>query len=129
VDTVDLALVTLPRAEYDALIASRERLAMIEAIIAEKPEQATFTVPPLPGSGPGSPIDSDPELAAFIREQMGKMKLVEIAAACRARFGAERAPSKSAIHRYWVRLAVASKPVSTPLSAPQRAVLHPPTPD
>ena len=62
------------------------------------------TVPPNPGHGGGpSPIDLDPELSTFIRERLGRDPLYRIAALCVERFGADRAPSKSAIHRFWMR--------------------------
>jgi hypothetical protein len=62
------------------------------------------SVAPNPGKGSVSPIDRDSELAAFIRPQLGRTGLHAIAAACEARFGKQRAPSKSAIHRSWMRL-------------------------
>lgn len=41
----------------------------------------------------------NPEMLAFINERIGTMSFVELAAECRARFGAI-APSKSSLHRY-----------------------------
>lgn len=45
-------------------------------------------------------ILSDQPVREFVDEALGYMTLVETAAACRERFGAERAPSRSTIHRY-----------------------------
>ncbi len=54
--------------------------------------------------GGHSRIDSDPELLAFILGLPAHLTYPQIEAACRANFGAERAPSKSAIHRFVQRL-------------------------
>jgi hypothetical protein len=52
---------------------------------------------------PGTPgkISGDPEIAAFVDELLATTGMVKIAAACKERFGPERAPGKSAVHRYW----------------------------
>jgi hypothetical protein len=50
-----------------------------------------------------SRIDLDPELRAFIHELLPHCTFAEIAAECAKRFGKPRAPSKSAVHRYWQR--------------------------
>lgn len=89
------ALITIPRVEYDALLACREQLQRLSN---------GQSVAVNPGQGGRSPIEFDPELAAFIRDRLGRDRLTAIAAACRSRFGPSRAPSKSAIHRYWLRL-------------------------
>lgn len=79
------------------LVTALEARPMPDIWLGEK-------VRPNPGGGGVSPIDHDQELAAFIRPLLGQEKLTRIADLCRARFGPDRAPSKSAIHRYWHRL-------------------------
>ena len=87
--------VTIRKAEYDALLKDRERA---------QPMTAAFAVPPNPGhGGRPSPIDLNQDVAAFIREHLGKEKLARIVELCREQFGTKRAPSMSAIYRYWVR--------------------------
>lgn len=54
--------------------------------------------------GTPSPIESDAEVQAFLDDRLGRLTFEEIAAACRRHFGADRAPSRSAIHRYWKRV-------------------------
>jgi hypothetical protein len=58
---------------------------------------------------PGRPskIAGDPEVRQFVNAAFKTMTFVEIAAACLVRFGPERAPTKSSVHRYW--LAVRSR--------------------
>ena len=46
-------------------------------------------------------IIADPELRAFVDRHLEKFTFVALAAMCSEAFGAERAPSKSAIGRYW----------------------------
>lgn len=63
-------------------------------------------VPMPPGhGGTRSKLESDPAMAAFVVERLGKMTLQQIAEACRGEFGPGRAPSRSAIHVYWHKLA------------------------
>ena len=52
---------------------------------------------------PGNPpkILSDQELREFLDEALTRMTFKEAAAACVERFGKDRAPSLSVIHRYW----------------------------
>ena len=52
---------------------------------------------------PGNPgkIIADPELRAFVDRHLEKFTFVELAAKCCGAFGAERAPSKSTLSRYW----------------------------
>lgn len=52
---------------------------------------------------PGLPFKAaaDPEVRAFIDTGLDTMTFKELAAAARGRFGPERAPSRSAIFRYW----------------------------
>ena len=53
-------------------------------------------------SGRPSKIADDAEVRRFVDTALERMTFEAIAAACRARFGVERAPSKSAVHRYWL---------------------------
>ena len=48
-------------------------------------------------------IAGDPALRAYVNRHLKKSTFADLAAKCRERFGAERAPSKSAIGRYWHR--------------------------
>lgn len=109
------SMVRITRAEYQGLLADRQRLRSFEpglsvsvnpgsggALLIDR--DASFAVPTNPGAGSVSPIDLDADLAAFIRARLGRLTLHEIAWACYEQFGPDRAPSKSAIHRYWVRL-------------------------
>lgn len=52
------------------------------------------------GQGRVSEIEKDPELEAFILEQRGYHTIEKLRALCVARFGEDRAPSKSGLHRY-----------------------------
>lgn len=49
-------------------------------------------------------IPGDPEIRRFVKKALKTMTFNEIAQACRERFGAERAPSKTAIGRYQLAL-------------------------
>lgn len=55
---------------------------------------------------PGNPsrILSDPDLRAYVDEKLPTMTFEQIVAACREKFGPERAPSKTAIGRYWTSI-------------------------
>ncbi len=53
--------------------------------------------------GRAARVDADEEVKEFLEDLFGRRTLDELVAACRARFGAERSPSRSAIHRYWMR--------------------------
>ena len=85
-------VVTIPLADYAALLDCRRQLAALHATR----ERST--------ASPRSRIGRDPELATFLAECFGRMLLYEAHAAARERFGAKRAPSRSAIDRYWRRL-------------------------
>lgn len=52
----------------------------------------------------------DPEVEAFVEGSLPSMTFQAIADACRERFGAERAPGKSAVHRYWSDFHKAQRP-------------------
>ena len=47
--------------------------------------------------------DRDPELAAFVRERLGKVEQIEILREAEMQFGKRRAPSKSALSRFAVK--------------------------
>lgn len=51
-----------------------------------------------------STLHDDSELRAFVEDRLGRWKLDDIVTACRERFGAARAPSRSALHRHWQRM-------------------------
>jgi hypothetical protein len=83
-----IPVVTIPLAEYEDLLQLRRRIAELS--------------PPALAPLPRSPIEVNHEISTFIDARLGKMFISEIAKACRQEFG-DRAPSKSAIHRYWQR--------------------------
>lgn len=87
-----VAVVTIPLAEYSELLWYRSQLKKVKGgkLIQRRETH--------------SRIDLDPEVADFIRERVkAKAYNQTIADECRARFGKDRAPSKSAIHRFRVR--------------------------
>lgn len=51
-----------------------------------------------------SRIENDREIAVFLVERFGLLSLEEIVREGRARFGSDRVPSRSSIHRFWMRL-------------------------
>lgn len=51
--------------------------------------------------GTPSKIRRDSEVRAFVEARLQQTSFQALAEECRERFGRERAPSKSAIHRYW----------------------------
>lgn len=85
----EVAVVTIPLAEYEDLLKLRQ---LYGAAAGSK------TLPP----PMRSPIERDRQLCAFLDERLGKMYIYEIAAEAKQRFG-DKAPSKSAIHRYHMR--------------------------
>ncbi len=85
----------IPRATYDALLADHAQLAAI---------RITLGIAPNRGAGSISKIDKDQELADFITKLLQSHKLAEIERLCFEKFGVDRAPSKSSIHRFWCRL-------------------------
>lgn len=50
-----------------------------------------------------SRLDYDTELREFVDDAIMHFTFAELAEECAKRFGKERAPSKSALHRYWHR--------------------------
>lgn len=56
---------------------------------------------------PRSRIDADPEVADFIAAKLGTVYLDDVVRLCLERFGAERAPSRSAVDRFRHRLEAA----------------------
>lgn len=55
-------------------------------------------------------ILSDPEVRAFVDERLPRCTFVEIARQALERFGRQRAPSKSAVARYWRLVTHPDKP-------------------
>jgi hypothetical protein len=53
--------------------------------------------------GESSKILGQPDVLPFVQDRVGRLTVDEIVTACRETFG-ERAPSRSAIHRYWQKL-------------------------
>ncbi|MGL5447483.1 MAG: BRO-N domain-containing protein [Rhabdaerophilum sp.] len=60
-----------------------------------------------PSCGKRPAFWGDFEVRDFVTLLHRQSTLAAAVAACRARFGAERSPSRSAVHRYWLRLDVA----------------------
>lgn len=60
--------------------------------------------PALLAVDPRSRLFGDPEVAVFLYEALGRMKLTDADVACQQRFGTNRSPSKATIGRYWQRL-------------------------
>ena len=85
-------VVTIPAAEYADLLDCRRRLAELKLV------RRRFKTPST------SRIDRDPEVAVFIAERLGMQYLHTIREECLKRFGADRTPGLSTIHRYWERL-------------------------
>jgi hypothetical protein len=88
-------VVTIPLSEYADLLAAHRRLAEVEP--SGRPVKRRLL------AKPASPIDADPEISAFVAARLGKMTQKAILAACVAEFGPRRAPSKSAIGRFYQR--------------------------
>lgn len=95
-------------------------LADVPAVIISEAEferlrAAAVGLPVTAGEGIGfrrvsaSPIARDAEVAAFLGERFGSAPLDDLLTACADRFGADRTPSRSAAHRFWVRLRAALK--------------------
>jgi hypothetical protein len=93
-------VVTIPAAEYAELLRCRQSAAAFAV-------RQTRLI-----AASSSPIDRDQELAAFLAEGLQTMIIRELHAACLAKFGAARTPSRSAIHRFWNRLrGLPSRPI------------------
>jgi hypothetical protein len=91
-------VVTIPAREYAELLDCQRRLAELNAL--RRPFERFQQ----------SPIERDPELAAFIADRLGTACLWDIHSAILKRFGKPRTPSKSAIHRYGQRLRARTVP-------------------
>lgn len=85
-------VVTIPTTDYAALLDCRRRLAEAAA------RKRAFNEPSK------SPIDRDPEVAAYLADRFGVEPVEVIRAGCLSQFGPKRTPSKSAVYRYWARL-------------------------
>ena len=90
-------VVTIPLADYAALLDSRRRLA--ESEVRSRPYFSSPT---------RSPIDRDPVLAVFLAERLVRMDAMEAWRQCHDHFGGARAPSKSAVYRYRDRIRAAA---------------------
>lgn len=58
----------------------------------------------------------DPDVLAFVNARIGMMTYSDLAAECRARFGA-KAPGRSALHRFAHRIGSLQRAVNTRLNA------------
>ncbi len=85
-------VVTIPQAEYAALLAAKKRMDAIDA------RERRYPIPPR------SPVQADIEIAEFFRERFGKMRMEDILMDCTRRFGTARTPSRTAAYDYWKRL-------------------------
>ncbi|HTM76562.1 MAG TPA: hypothetical protein VL133_02895 [Devosia sp.] len=80
--------VTIPSEEYQELLQFR------------KAREETYSQVSRVRLASRSRIARDPDLAQFILRSAETMLIKEIYAACQERFGKERAPSRSSIHRF-----------------------------
>ena len=71
-----------------------------------------------------SHLDRDPEVAAFLCARLERSYLDEAIAQAVARFGPDRVPSRSSVHRYWQRRQRERHPPERPLR-PTKAPPHP----
>ena len=73
-------------------------------------------------TGSPSKFSIDAELRAYVDELLKTDTMQQIADACREKFGAKRAPSKSAVHRYWraVQTAAAKESFKPPKESSSR---------
>lgn len=85
-------VVTIPLKDYARLLDCERRLT--EARVSRTAHLANARCR----------IDRDPEVATFLAENLGRMLVKDSYSACVERFGAERAPSRATIARYWDRL-------------------------
>lgn len=88
--------ITVPKAEWDAL---HERLADLEAAVRHADR-----LPPK-GTVRHFTFARDAQVREFVDAILWDETLASIVAKCRERFGADRAPSSSAVWRYrkWLR--------------------------
>lgn len=89
-----VTVVTIPIADYEDFLECRRFRD------AHRKRAARYA------PAPCSPIDRDPEVAAFLAERFGKMSLEDIVKECQQQFGPERTPSRASAGRYWQRLRV-----------------------
>jgi len=87
-----IAVVTIPLAEYAALLECRQRVG------ARNEAAKRYAVPPR------APIEKDAEVRAFFEKRLGKMDMLAILADCRQQFGPKRTPSRTAAYDFWGRL-------------------------
>lgn len=87
-----IPVVTIPQAEYAALLEAKMRIDVIDA------RERRYPVPPR------SPIQADAEISAFFRERFGETRMEVTLAECARLYGADRTPSRTAAYAYWKRL-------------------------
>ncbi len=87
-------LVTIPLSHYAELMDCQRRLAEVPAS-APAPARRPLAV------DTRSRLFDDSEVASFLIEIAGTMRLSDARTACVDRFGTERAPSRSTISRFW----------------------------
>lgn len=88
--------VVIPVDVYRQLVAARVKLPFVEARAGVHARARVRRRP--------STIESDPKVAAFLRERFDLADTIEAAhVACLARFGPERTPSRSRVARFRLR--------------------------
>ncbi len=99
-------MVTIPAAEYRDLQAATVTIPLSEYHALKRMAENTKTVVILPNPGKNGRYQSkfyhDKEMRDFVAERLGREKIKDIAAQCHKIFGAKRAPSQSAISRFWI---------------------------
>lgn len=92
-----IEVVTIPLADYAALLACKARLAELDANLLQL-------------SAPRKGIiDRNPEVAVFLATRFGTLPVSVVLKQCRRTFGAARTPSRSAAYRYWQRIRNANR--------------------
>ena len=105
-------VVTIPISDYRDLLDCRRQLGTLRV----RADPANHTA--------RSPLDCDPEIAAFLIERFGRMPVRQALSECRSRFGQERTPSRSAGYRLWDR----ARGIERSRKRPSKARSHPRTP-
>lgn len=109
--TTTILAILAPLPAGDAIAIVHEILG---ATLSRLPDEAREAPPPsqVPsrrlcfrrGTYPFARIDRDPEIKAFMRTISAPITIRELRNALIARFGMDRVPSKSALHRYLVKM-------------------------
>lgn len=92
-------VVTIPVWHYAELLECQRAMG-----VGRYPFDQARTHPALVAVDPRSRLFGDFEVAVFLFEAFGRVKLTDAVVACRQRFGIDRSPSKATIGRYWQRL-------------------------